>query len=210
MKASVLIPVKSLDAAKSRLANKLSKYQRVTLITLMLRHIILTILSYDPNISVFVVSKDTNILKLAASLKVHSILEKNTGHNIALKDAAQQLNQSLPILTISADIPFLTKDDLKNMFTLLKTFNCVLASAKEKTGTNAILLKKPLTIPYLFGKNSYEKFKTEIGKKNLSYTTYRNDTISFDLDTNADYIYFKETLNTKNILLQKYYKKVVL
>lgn len=186
MKATVLIPVKSLTSAKSRLARYLTSIQREKLVLEMLQHVIKTIKAADDQFEIFIVTLDQKVELLAKSLGVSVIQEKNPGQNRALTFAAKQINQNLPLLTISEDLPLLMTDDIKKLFLLIKNADFVLAPSKEKTGTNAILMQKPMLLPYQFGKNSLNKFISSAKKQKLKYFLYDSKTIAFDIDTLED------------------------
>jgi 2-phospho-L-lactate guanylyltransferase len=209
MKTTVLIPVKTLETGKSRLTEILTPKQRETLIVLLFRHVTTVIKNSSAVGDIFVVSNDPEIIKLAITLKINHIFEKNPGHNVALTDAAKQVNQNMPLMTISADLPFVSEVDIDQLLSLRGDTDAVLVPSKEKTGTNAILLKKPLLIPYLFGVNSFSKFEGVLLKKNLTYKTYSNHNMAFDIDTSPDFEYFKSHIQDDHILLHKYYDKVL-
>jgi 2-phospho-L-lactate guanylyltransferase len=186
MKATVLIPVKSLTSAKSRLTKYLTAFQKEKLVLGMLQHVIETIKKTDEHFEIFVVTMDPKIQNLAKSLNAKIISEKNPGQNRALTFAAKQLNRDIPLLTISADLPLLKTNDIKNLFLLMKAKDIVLAPSKEKTGTNAILMQRPMQVPYQFGKQSLDKFIHSAEKQKLRYQLYANKTIAFDIDTIQD------------------------
>jgi len=186
MNATVLIPVKSLTYAKSRLAGYLNISEREQLVVSMLIHVIEILKISDNQFTIYIVTSDPKVKKLANSIKVNIIQEKNTGHNQALTYAAKQIDQNQPLLTISADLPLVDVSDITQLFSLLKNSDVVLAPSKEETGTNAILMRKPLVVPYRFGKESLKKFITEIKGNKLKYHLYNNETIAYDVDTEKD------------------------
>lgn len=209
MKASVLIPVKSLANGKSRLSKKLSGSQREALMILLFRHVVTTIKKSKEDLAIFVVSNDPKISALAKTFRINHIYEKRPGHNRALTEAAKQINPAIPLLTISADLPFINEKDISELLSLIDKTDAVLVASKEKTGTNALLLKKPLLIPYLFGKNSFPKFITELDKKHIAYKTYNTDSLAFDIDTVEDLEKFKSQLKNEDSVLHKFYNNVV-
>ena len=201
MNATVLIPVKTLKNAKSRLAEYISQTQRETLTLLMLRHVIKIVNSADKELEIFVVSFDKKVIATADSLGVKSISEKISGHNQALTFAARQINQNKPVVTLSADLPLLSTTDIKHILLLSQKNDIVIASSKEKTGTNAIIMKRPLLIPYQFGKNSLTKFISSAKEHSLNVTIYFHQSFAFDVDTIKDFEEL-QTINPK--LLQDF------
>jgi 2-phospho-L-lactate guanylyltransferase len=186
MKATILIPAKTLASAKSRLTKHLSREKREKLVLEMLQHVIETVKASDSQYEIFVVTNDQKVETLANSFETKIIQEKNPGQNRALTFAAKQINQHMPVLTISEDLPLLKSSDIKNLFLLMKDTDIVLAPSKEKTGTNAILMRQPLLIPYQFGKNSLTKFISSTKNEKQRYKLYEKETIAFDIDTVQD------------------------
>jgi 2-phospho-L-lactate guanylyltransferase len=90
------------------------------------------------------------------------------------------------LLTISADLPLITPEDIRQLAYLAECYEVVLASSSDGTGTNALLLRPPLALPYLFGVNSLPAYVQEARRRNLSVTLCRNPRLGFDVDTSID------------------------
>jgi 2-phospho-L-lactate/phosphoenolpyruvate guanylyltransferase len=207
MNATVLIPIKALKNAKSRLAKHINPKQREQLMLLLLKHIIKTVKAVDNDLEIYVVSFDKKVIKTANLLGIKNISEKISGHNRSLTFAAKKINQNKPVLALSVDLPLLTKTDIEQLFLLSKKNDIVLAQSKEKTGTNAVIMKTPLLIPYQFGENSLIKFISTTKEKSLTVKTYFNDNFAFDVDTIKD---LEELQKINSKLLQDFKIKRVL
>lgn len=205
MKTSVLIPVKSLAHGKSRLAKVLSDSHRELLIVLLFKRMVEMIKKSKNDVNIFVVSNDAVIIKLANTFHINHIYEKHPGHNRALTEAAKQLDPAIPLLTISADLPFITEKDITALISLIGEKDAVLVPSKEKTGTNAVLVKKPLLIPYLFGKQSFSKFTEILQGKSIAFTTFYSESLAFDIDTAQDLALFKSKIQNRKSVLHKFY-----
>ena len=186
MNATVLIPIKALKNAKSRLAKHINPEQRELLTLLLLEHVIKIVKAVDNDLEIFIVSFDKKVIETANVLGIKSISEKISGHNRSLTFAAKKIDQNKPVLTLSADLPLLTKNDIEQLFLLSKKNDIVLAQSKEKTGTNAVMMKTPLLIPYQFGENSLIKFISSAKEQSLTVKTYFHDSFAFDIDTIKD------------------------
>src|SRR5215469_7184100 len=103
---SALIPVKSLDRAKSRLAAYLTQAQRAALVLDMLHHVIRVLQASKALDSISVVSPDRHVLEQAHTWGVHVRFEEDMGHNPALTAAAARevAEGATALLTISADL----------------------------------------------------------------------------------------------------------
>lgn len=182
-----IIPVKSLREAKSRLAPHFIQYQRETLALDMLRHVVQTLCASQEFELVTVVSPDMRVLEKARIWGARAAFEERSGHNPALHMAAlRELAEGADaLLTISADLPLLTPDDIV-MVERSTRFDVVLAPSMDGTGTNAMLARPPLVVPYLFGVNSLEKHLRAARRRGLSASLYASRGLSLDIDTIED------------------------
>ncbi len=183
-----LIPVKSLYEAKSRLANVLTQDQRKTLVLDMLHHVISTLLVSNVLAGVTVVSPDPLVLEKAALWGAHAQAEEEHGHNPALHAAAlrELATGATALLTISADLPLLHPCDVQGMVEQSRMYDVVLAPSWEGTGTNALLVRPPLALPYLFGPGSLQSYLAETKKEHLSSMLYNSIGMALDVDTIDD------------------------
>jgi 2-phospho-L-lactate/phosphoenolpyruvate guanylyltransferase len=186
---SALVPVKSLDQAKSRLATYLTRAQRVALVLDMLHHVVCALRKSAMLTDISVVSADERVLTQAHIWGIAALVEKHTGHNPALTMAATQLHAAGTdaLLTISADLPLLQPQHIQDMIEQSRTHELVLAASQDNTGTNAILARPPLAVPYVFGINSFQHYQQEAQQRGLRTATYRSLGTSLDIDTIDDY-----------------------
>ncbi len=183
-----IIPVKSLSEAKSRLAPHLTQRQRETLALDMLRHVVQTLCASQEFELVTVVSPDMRVLEKARTWGARASFEERSGHNPALHMAAlrEMAEGASALLTISADLPLLTAGDIDVMVERSTRFDVVLAPSVDGTGTNAMLARPPLVVPYLFGVNSLEKHLRAARRRGLSTNLYASRGLSLDIDTIED------------------------
>ena len=174
--------------AKSRLAPYLSSSEREELVLDMLAHVLRTLQSCEQLTHVSVVSADAYVLVLAEQWGALPLLEQQHGHNPALHAAAlrELAADAQALLTISADLPLLTVRDIITMIDSSEQYNVVLAPSREGTGTNALLVRPPLAIPYLFGSNSRELHLEAARRRHLSSVLHHSYSLAFDIDTIQD------------------------
>lgn len=193
-----LIPVKSLSDAKSRLKGHLSLEERKTLTVHMLKHVLKIVHACKEIKQTFVVTPDEEIKKIASQYSATVLPEEHTGYNQSVTIAAKHVpfrhsreggkpvNQNnISLLTIPADLPLLTQNDIQMLIKHSYEQDIVLAPSKDG-GTNSVLMHPPLIIPYLFGKDSFKKYINEAQKRNLTISIYESPTIAFDIDTIDD------------------------
>lgn len=99
---------------------------------------------------------------------------------------ASQVSQSIGLLTISADLPLLSQKDVRTLLACGERSRVVLAASTDGTGTNAILMRPPLLLPYLFGPNSLPAYIQAARQHQVSYTLLQNAGLAFDIDTQED------------------------
>ncbi|HVB72053.1 MAG TPA: 2-phospho-L-lactate guanylyltransferase [Ktedonobacteraceae bacterium] len=183
-----IIPVKTLSEAKSRLAPHLTQHQRETLALEMLQHVVNTLRSSETFEVITVVSPDTLVLEKAQLWGAKASIEEQHGHNPALHMAAlHDLAEGAgALLTISADLPLLTTGDIRSLLERSRRYDLVLAPSTDGTGTNAILARPPLVVPYLFGINSLKRYLRAARQGAVGNTLYQSQGLSLDIDTIED------------------------
>lgn len=188
MKYHALVPVKSLDEVKSRLAAYLTLRQRQQLVLDMLHHVLQTLRQSELFEQIAVVSSDKRVLQCAETWGVLALIEEQPGHNEALYAAALRERQMgvTGLLTISADLPLLHPADIRTLIAQSEQYEVVLAASRDRTGTNAILMRPPLVIPYLFGPNSLQRYQQAAQNKQVDSIVYSTIGLALDVDTVDD------------------------
>jgi 2-phospho-L-lactate guanylyltransferase len=154
----------------------------------MLHHVLSVLQESRIFSHVAVVSADIYVLERAQTWGAKALVEERAGHNPALTAAAsrEKADGSDVLLTISADLPLLQAHDVHDMIEQLKWRDIVLASSLDGTGTNALLARPPLVIPYLFGVNSFSRYQSEAKLQGLDYALYTSTGLALDVDTIND------------------------
>ncbi len=188
MNYHALVPVKSLDEVKSRLATHLTLKQRQQLVLDMLHHVLQTLRQSELFEQIAVVSPDKRVLQHAETWGVQALVEEWAGHNEALYAAALRERQVgvTGLLTISADLPLLHPADIRTLIAQSERYEVVLAASRDRTGTNAILMRPPLVIPYLFGLNSLQRYQQATLNGQVSSIVYSTIGLALDVDTVDD------------------------
>src|SRR5262249_50845430 len=87
---------------------------------------------------------------------------------------------------ISADLPLLQVSDIHGMIEQSKHHAVVLAPSHDHTGTNALLVRPPLALPYMFGPVSLQRYLAESRVRQLSSCLYTGIGLGLDIDTIDD------------------------
>ena len=188
MKYNALIPVKSLATAKSRLASSFTRHQRERLVLDMFHHVLCVLIDSELFEKVSVVSSDEQVLEKAYVWGAQPVIEEYQGHNQALHAAAlREISEGVTtLLTISADLPLLTTQEIRCFFKQSLQHEVVLAPSRDETGTNAILVHPPLAVPYVFGPGSLQSYIEAAKQKHISYSMFHSIGLALDIDTIDD------------------------
>jgi 2-phospho-L-lactate guanylyltransferase len=194
-----IVPVKSLAAAKSRLAPSLSPAERASL-ALRLFEGVLAAIARTPAIDrCLVVSPDETVRDHAARAGAEAIAEPMAHatssasadqHNNALEFArriAIERWSPAALLVVAADLPYLTSGELARLIDRGTEENTVVLGAdRTETGTNALFLRPPNALPFRFGPNSLAAHRAEALLRGVSFLVERTDGIAWDVDEPRD------------------------
>jgi 2-phospho-L-lactate guanylyltransferase len=154
----VIIPVKPLDEAKSRLATSLSPEQRALLARELLTHTLQVVGQVPAVTQVMVLTRQPGPVDLVGDRAVQLVEEiGNAGLNPALQAAAHLAIEqgAQAVLILPADLPKLAVGDLERLVALADPPPVVVvAPDRHHEGTNALLCAPPSLIEYQFGPES--------------------------------------------------------
>lgn len=186
----VIIPVKPLNRAKSRLKDVLTSEQRYDFAQSMLRRM-LTVLRDIPHIAgTIVISRDTKALAIARELGAKTVQEDSSSDlNPALNRATEVIRVwgGKAILILPADLPFVTEEDIIDIANMGRYGSTVvIATDNDENGTNALLVRPVGLFPYTYGEGSFQRHIIAAKLANADVKIYESDTIQLDIDTPAD------------------------
>jgi 2-phospho-L-lactate guanylyltransferase len=137
--------------------------------------------------SVTVVCADRRVKSIVQQFGATFLWEgRRRGLNRALNFALRDSPHDSPILIIHADLPLLTSKEVDNLIIDAENYPLTLVPSKDKTGTNAILMRSPNILRFAFGKDSFRKHLSLAKKRKISYKVLRIDGVAFDIDEEAD------------------------
>ncbi len=188
----VLIPVKPLARAKTRLAPDLSAGERAALCLAMLHDVLSAVAAARglATIHVRVITSDPAVRDLAAAFGAEAVGDAGDGDlNQALTQAASALKRgrSSHLFVVHADLPWLTAADLSAMLCGHPAApGLTLARAVRDGGTNALLCSPPDVVPFRFGRQSCERYLDVARRAGCGVRLIDRPGLSFDLDTPDD------------------------
>ena len=186
----VIVPVKPLRTAKSRLSTVMTSDERYDFAGGMLRQLLHVVMQTSRLSGAIVISKDPKALSVARDAGAKTIRETgNSSLNIALQKATEVVRSwgADQVMILPADVPFITTHDLNEMIELGREYNTVvIAPDFHKDGTNGMLSYPPGIIEYQYGTESFHKHKQSALAAGAKVHVYESPTINLDIDVPGD------------------------
>jgi 2-phospho-L-lactate guanylyltransferase len=191
-----IVPVKPLNRAKSRLAAMLSPKAREHLAGAMLVHTLSAIHESQAVSGILVISRDNRALVLARKHGARTVQESGTPElNPALERASQVIASwnAQAALVLPADLPLLMAADIEGLVQQGRyQQSVVIGPDRAETGTNALLMRPPGLIPFLFGEASFARHTAAAESVGAAVHVYRSERLMLDLDTPDDVALYVE------------------
>lgn len=186
MACHLILAVRPFDEGKSRLADVLTKKERIALNFKFLYRTFLVSLQIFPPELITVVSRSDAQLKAARIAGAHALPEQGENLNDALRQGARDAvdRGATAILSLSSDLPYLEADDIRSI--LDSPADVVIATDVAGTGTNGLLLRPAFAIPYRYGTGSLAAHLAESAAAGKAAAIIKRPGIARDVDTPAD------------------------
>jgi 2-phospho-L-lactate guanylyltransferase len=190
----LIVPVKPFGEGKSRLAAALPPTLRAELSRRWLTHVLTTATAWGRLAGAAVISRDPEVLTLAAELGARPIVEAGDDLNTALTQASQVVLDAGAegVLALPSDLPLLTAAHLDELYALALEGNGVIIAPSHDRGTNALLLRPPQTIAYAFGEESFARHAALAAAAGLPFRVYHSSTLALDVDRPEDLVLAEE------------------
>lgn len=188
MRTVAVVPVKSLTAAKTRLAVALGPEERSALTLRTLRRV-LAALDQPGIVARVVVSPDDRVLDAARAIGVVALRQRSHGLNPGLAEARDwALARDAGALLIAlGDLPLLSGVQVAAILALGdQPQTVVVAPDRHGTGTNLMLLRPPGAIPLRFGADSLARHRAAAEGRCIPVRTFEDPATALDLDTPDD------------------------
>jgi 2-phospho-L-lactate guanylyltransferase len=180
----MVVPVKSLDGAKSRLAPALSPVERAALTLAMLEDVLDAALAQE-GWETWVASPDESVLEVSARRGARAFPEAAgslLGALHLVEEEAGAASGELAVLL--ADVPLVSASTLRDALALDAAV--VAAPAGSDGGTNLLVRWPPLVIPARFGPNSFGRHRWAARRARVTFETAEHPELSFDVDRPED------------------------
>ena len=192
--ASVAIPVRSFEGAKSRLGAVLDAEERRELVDLLLRRTVAAALAARGVTEVIVVSPDPEVRRVAAAAGARPVEQRSRGLNPALHEARAAATGDR-LLILPADIPGIDAAAIERVLEAGESTgrrSVVLVPDRHGRGTNALLLDPPDVIDPAFGGDSRTGHAWLASSADAAYAEV-GDVLELDVDTPEDLLLAEAT-----------------
>ena len=193
MQPLIVIPCKSFSAGKSRLSTVLSPERRDQLCRGFLINTVRLAADLVAKGHIHVVSSDSEVAALACELGVRCEGEADIDLNSALTCSVASILELEPEKS-SLDILILPIDLARSSPTAITPViaaqaDAVIVPDRLEQGTNLLRLRGDAALKFRFqyGDDSFSRHRTEAEGLGLKTEILRDSSLSFDVDTPADY-----------------------
>ncbi|MFO3797118.1 MAG: 2-phospho-L-lactate guanylyltransferase [Anaerolineales bacterium] len=186
-----IIPAKSFQSGKSRLAKVLEEKVRAELNRQLLVHTLQVLGSLQAQIEqILVTSPDPAVLALARKHGARTIQEESSfglNHALARATFLAQQRYTQGVLILPTDLPLLQREDIELILEHGRTPPVVIVVPdRHHRGTNALFISPPGLISYEFGENSFQRHCEQARAAGARLEILYLERLSLDLDEASD------------------------
>lgn len=193
MATLALLPLRSLDDGKRRLAGVLPAAERTALVLRLLQRALWALRESGAVQAIAIVSPDRRLLELAATWDVLAIVQHDHGLNRGLEHGRAELlrltgsrPEDTALLVMLPDLALLEPAELSELAALAAPRTAVLAPDRHERGTNALVLQPADELPFGFGPDSLARHADLARSRGLDVREFRAPGLQFDVDTPED------------------------
>ena len=181
MSTHVLVPLKRLDRAKSRLTDSLSPAERAELMRTLLDGVLEAVKSASVAKITLVTSEP-----IVDLIGVEIWHDRDLPWNVALEEAMREVVREEMATIISADLPSLVPGEVKALIAATPAHGIAIARA-ENGGTNAVSMRPPALLRTQFGEPSSAGVHARSAQtRGLEHVIVDLPGLAFDVDTPED------------------------
>jgi 2-phospho-L-lactate guanylyltransferase len=198
MRIWAVIPIKTLEKAKKRLASVLSVEDRKKLVLHLFEHTLQELADWQVLEGILVVSCDPFINQFVAPYGFDFLLEDQpNGLNGSIQLAAEYLDSKgvETMLVIHGDLPLVSQKELNRLVEAAPAQGILIAPDRHQSGTNVLWVAPPLIIPFAYGCDSFQKHQELANQVNCPLVIFQSETLGLDIDFPDDFSFYSQTLS---------------
>jgi 2-phospho-L-lactate/phosphoenolpyruvate guanylyltransferase len=196
-RVAAVVPVKRLDRALMRLAGVLDAAARRELQEAMLADVLEACRSCDRLAGTIVVTSDPDASRIAQGYGARVIADHTPPRGI---DAAVSLGLEAATgdsvdaaVVLFADLPLLSSADLEALLDAEPRGPVTIAVSRDRTGTNALVLRPPAAMPPALGPGSLARHERRAAELGITMRAIDLPGLTIDVDTPDDLAAFLRT-----------------
>jgi len=183
-----IVPIKTFERAKQRLANVLNEEERRSLMLAMARDV-LTCLSKAQNLDgILIVSRAAEADVLASAFSTERFAESpHTNLAGALTQATDYLIKHFDaqgVFIVPADVPGITTEQVDEL--IAANTSVTLLPDAENVGTNGMICSPPKIVPFIFDGKSFKPHADAAFARNITPRIIPGSCFALDIDTPSD------------------------
>ncbi|MGI8713797.1 MAG: 2-phospho-L-lactate guanylyltransferase [Solirubrobacteraceae bacterium] len=197
MTTLAILPIKSFDEAKQRLALELDPTPRRSLVEAMFSDVLVALRRAKLVDRVLVVSSDHVAQRIAGGYDAMVLEDEDLGHNdAASRGAARALELGVErVLMVPGDCPLLSPVELDELLSRpVSSPSVLVVPDRHGTGTNALVFTPPDAMAPSFGPGSHERHRQHATAAGIVVQTVEVPSLALDVDTPEDLAAVEETL----------------
>jgi 2-phospho-L-lactate/phosphoenolpyruvate guanylyltransferase len=186
-----IVPVREFAATKLRLRDDLSREQRVSLTSTLLKRVVRAIERSQIERTVIVASDTSEVssylqefskITVVSEDSYHNGVNKamNTGIDFAVRKGART------IALLPSDLPLITHSKIDDAVNLLQEYELVMNPSLKRDGTNLLAMKSSLKFQLHYDDDSFVKHLAEARRRHLNFQLLDWQEFSIDLDDASD------------------------
>ena len=184
----VVIPIKNLSQAKSRLGSILSQPERAELVLAMLTDLLNTVTKLDQG-RIWVVASDDEVFDIARQFDAGLVLENFVlGYNAAISLGFKAMPDTKNLAVIPADVPLATQLEVSALVQPTAGDKPVIRLAPDHgyLGTNGLFLSSGNLMCPGFGTGSFNRHCARAQNAGIKPTILNAPYLAHDIDTPDD------------------------
>ena len=189
MTTIAILPIKTLDRAKQRLAAELDPTPRRALVEAMFSDALIALRRAETVERTLVVTPDHGAQRIAAGYGADVLEAPDAGHNDAARRGISRACQlgAGRVLLVPGDCPLLDPDEVDALVRRRAARPSVLiVPDRHSTGTNALLITPADAFAPSFGEGSHDRHLAEARAASVAAETVEVPSLALDVDTPDD------------------------
>jgi 2-phospho-L-lactate guanylyltransferase len=196
MHVVAIVPVGTLEGAKSRLGDRLDPEERRDLVTSLVKRTVGAAVGTPSIVETIVVTPDRELREIARRSGARPLRQRSQGLNQGLREARDEAVAAGAdaILVVPVDLPLVSPANLEELVGHLETPIrplVVLVPDRHGRGTNALLVSPPAAVEFAFGGDSRAAHRDAAVRAAARYLEL-DGPLTLDLDTPDDLLQIQD------------------